>query len=117
MSLWEISEEMIGQQVDTAVVLTVAVEDVVLVEAEDLHLEADVVLTAVETEETERCLKPHAVTAEKNVKYHLDQLTESLFTVVNVLKKWVMAEEVMPQETILDHKHLFQVKTTLKWMP
>lgn len=110
-------EEMIGQQVDTVVVLTVVVVDAVLVEVEDLHLVVDAVLTVVGIEATEKCLKPHVATAEKNVKYLSGQQTVNLFTAVNVLKKWEMVEEAMPQETILDLRPRLQTKTTFSLMP
>lgn len=106
MSLWEVLEEMTGQA-DTAVVALAEAEDVVALVEEDLHLVEGVALTGVEIEAAERCLKPLAVTAEKNVRYLLDLRMESLFTAVSVLRKWEMATDAILQETISGHLHRF----------
>lgn len=104
-------------QADTAVVALTEAEVVVALVVEDLHLVVDAVLTGVETEETVRCSKPHVVTAGKTVRYLLDPQTVNPSIVVTVLRKWVMVEEVMPQETILDPPPQFQIKIVLKLMP
>lgn len=112
MSQWEILEEM--TEVDSGAAFRPGDDrPLAEVEVEDLHLVADAVLTEVEIEVTDQCSKPHAATVEKIAKFLLDQQTENLSTAVNVLKKWVMAEEVTPQdkkEMISDHPLQFQTK-------
>jgi hypothetical protein len=94
-----------------------AAETVVDLVEEDLHLAEAEALIVAETVETGQCSKLFAVTAAKSAKFLLGPQTASLFTVVTVLKKWVMAEEVMPQdrkEMILDPRG--KTKTRLRLM-
>lgn len=102
-------------QADIAVVALTEAEDVAVLVVEDLHLGAVAVLIAVEIEETVRCLKPHVVTAEKNVKCLLDLQTVNRFIVVSVLRKWEMEVEVTLQEVILGHKPQSQLRTIPNW--
>jgi hypothetical protein len=113
MRPWEVLIEMIGRA-DSVVALTVA-EDVAVLAEGDLHSEAVGVLTAAGTGEIGRCLKPHVVTAGKNVKCLLDLQTVNRFIVVIVLRKWEMAEEMTLQEMILDLKPRFQLQVIPNW--
>lgn len=101
---------MIEDRADFVADLTAAEIGADLVE-EDLHLAEAEVLIGVEIGATGLCLRLFAATAAKNVKFLLGPQTANLFTAANVLKKWVMAEEVIPQETILEPKLPFQIRT------